>query len=191
MFIGAARPYILNEEQPNKGLDMAQFQIIENPNCDLRERLADLIDTNGHAPQSVDRDIISNAPYVLIITCHTGRIIAGSSIKSAHDGVAEFGFNIVEKEFRRIGLGYWMTSRRLKRADELGVSLVYSMIRNSNEASRNNLKKSGFRHAGRYLHRGDSKTRLDWYIRLIKPMNRIQRNHCMRRIIQNRVSVIH
>jgi|GEM_PF-3477043 len=178
-------------EKPVITPDLSPYLIHENPGHDLREKLANLIDSNGHAPQPVDRDVMHNAPYVLIVCDKSDNIIAGTCIKFAQQDTAEFGFSIVQNAFRRTGLGYWMTQRRLSRAGEMGISLVYSMVRDNNQASRNNLKKSGFRHAGRYLHRSDQKIRLDWYVKMLRPMSRRERNSLMRQIISDRIAVIH
>lgn len=167
------------------------YQLIENPGFQRKEKLADLLDANGHIPQPVDRQLLHQAPYVLVILNQYGELIGGSSIKSLDDGVAEFGFTIVAEPYRRMGLGNHITRRRLNQAIRLGARLICSMVRYNNVRSRNNLKKTGFRFAGRYLHRFDGKTRLDWYVKWLVPMSRHQRNHIMRKVIADRVAVIY
>ncbi len=185
------QPRIPVQDQFNRNPNLWGLTAIDKPNLSERQELANMIDSNGHAPLPVDREVLNNAPYVLVLKDDREKIVAGACIKSINAGAAEFGFSIVDFKYRRMGLAYWMTQCRLVRAKQMGLSLVYSMVRDSNEASRNNLKKSGFRHAGRYLHRGDVKTRLDWYTMAIKPMSRSQRNKLVRMIISDRVAVIY
>ncbi len=175
----------------NAQADLSSFRIIENPGQEMRDNLATMIDDNAHAPQPVQRWLMYQAPYVLIVTDHRDQIIAGAGIKKIQRNTAEFGFSIVQPAFRRMGLGCWMTQRRLNYAHKLGLSLVYSMVRENNLASRQNLKKCGFRHAGRYLHKTDCRIRIDWYVKSLEPLTRNQRNHLMRPVIRERVAVLY
>jgi hypothetical protein len=79
----------------------------------------------------------------------------------------------------------------MQKASDLGVKLIYSKVRDSNEKSRMNLKKAGFRFAGRYISRVDKATRLDWYTKSLQPLPRKQQKRIMREILSDSVAVLY
>lgn len=167
------------------------LRFIENPTPALKQQLVEALNANRHIPYRVEHDQLLKAPYTLVILNEKGKLVAGSAIKCLNQAAAEFGFTLVVPEYRRLGLGFTMTQQRLHVAEHLGANLVYSMIRDNNEKSRENLKKSGFRFAGKYLSRHDKKTRLDWYIKILQPISRQQRQRIMRQVMAERIAVIH
>ena len=166
-------------------------QFIENPGNKIRGQLAEALNQNAHIPYHVSAKTLYDLPYLVIALDKQQQVVAGSSIRTIHNQVGEFGFTLVTKPYRHRGIAYHMTQLRLNQAKQSGLKIVYAMVRDNNHRSRQNLKKACFRFAGKYLSQYDKCVRLDWYTQNLNPLSRKQRLQMMRPIMAHRISAIY
>ncbi|MBT1444708.1 GNAT family N-acetyltransferase [Shewanella sp. JM162201] len=156
--------------------------IREAANDTEREAAAALIDRRDDHHHPLDRTELKRARLVLLAFYGEALVgtaaikspaIKAASIKAAvinADGhgessdVAELGYLVVDKAFRRRGIGAALTAARIDWARAQGIRLLWATVRDENHASRDNLVKAGWQFFGNYLSiRGTGNT-IGWYV---------------------------
>lgn len=141
--------------------------IREAANDTEREAAAALIDRRDDNHHPLDRTELKRARLVLL--AFYGEALVGTAAIKAdgHDessDVAELGYLVVDKAFRRRGIGAALTAARIDWARAQGIRLLWATVRDENHASRDNLVKAGWQFFGNFLSiRGTGNT-IGWYV---------------------------
>jgi len=159
------------------------FQLVftRSPSPQLITSFMNALNDNGHLPYSVSDENLLQAPYIQIAHTAEGEFVAGCTIKHYDGQLAEIGFMLVEKKYRQLGLGEYMTRLRINVARQLGIEMLYAKVRGKNISSMNNLSKAGFQSAGNFLSQKDLYSTITW---MYLPLQRMSRHECHQRLLR-------
>ncbi|WP_338592344.1 GNAT family N-acetyltransferase [Shewanella khirikhana] len=124
---------------------------------------AALIDSRDDNHHPLDHEALRQAR--LLMLAWDGDVLAGcGAIKAGSGEVAELGYLVVSKAYRRQGIAARLTEARIAWARQAGIKLLWATVRAENSASRDNLLKAGWQFFGDYLSiRGTGNT-IGWYV---------------------------
>ncbi|WP_372872477.1 GNAT family N-acetyltransferase [Shewanella sp.] len=127
---------------------------------------AALIDSRDDNHHPLDHGALRQAR--LLMLAWDGDVLAGcGAVKAGVGEVAELGYLVVAKAYRRRGIAALLTQARIQWARQAGIKLLWATVRAENSASRDNLLKAGWQFFGDYLSiRGTGNT-IGWYVMLL------------------------
>lgn len=166
------------------------FVFTDEPSPKLLEKFAHALNRNGHLPYRINLEQLLQLTYVQIAHTHDGEFIAGCAIKHCDGELAEIGFMLVDKNYRRLGLAEYMTKTRINIAQKKGANILYTKVREDNVKSMNNLRKAGFQTAGSFFSQKDSFSPVTWLYLPLKPMSHQECSQRLKRKLINSVSFI-
>jgi L-amino acid N-acyltransferase YncA len=140
----------------------SDIHYVVKPNKDLLNQAMNLLDSRVNVAHLLDRDAFSRA-FFIVVAVLDGVVIGVATIKSSTTSAKELGFLMVDPNFRRMGIAEKLTLHRILYVRDQGVSLLYSVIKESNLASINNMKKQNFYFLGCYQSAMGSGLWFDWY----------------------------
>ncbi len=145
-----------------------------NPNPALLKQAEDLLDSRTNVKDLLDREAFSRS-FVVVIAVHDSRVIAVASIKGGnHPTAKELGYLMVSPDFRRLGIAAALTKLRMQYAEDNGLDLLYSVIKDANLPSIANMEKHGFQKFGLYRSIFGSGLAFAWYF---YPLNEAVDSH--------------
>ena len=100
-----------------------QLVFTSSPSPQLITSFMNALNDNGHLPYSVSYENLLQAPYIQIAHTAEGEFVAGCTIKHYDGKLAEIGFMLVEKKYRQLALGEYMTRLRINVARQLGIEM--------------------------------------------------------------------
>ncbi len=160
------------------------FRFSSSPSMVYLQAFAEALNENAHLPYKVSHRQIAAAPYCLVATTSAGEFVGACTIRQRHGVMAEIGFMLVKKEYRRQGLAQHMTRLRIAQAQQLGIKLLYARVRGNNIGSIENLRKAGFQSAGEFLSQKDRHSTISWFYLALQPMS----EQACRRLLALRVA---
>ncbi len=140
----------------------SDINYVVKPNEFLLNQAMDLLDSRINVVHLLDRAAFIRA-FFIVVAVFEERVIGVATIKSSGSSAKELGFLMVDPQFRRRGIAEKLTMHRIDYARQQRVSLLYSVIKESNFASINNMKKQAFHFFGRYQSALGSGLWFDWY----------------------------
>jgi len=161
-----------------------------SPSPQLINSFVNALNENGHLPYSISYEQLLEAPYIQVVHTAEGNFVAGCTIKHYDGELAEIGFMLVDKKYRQLGLGEYMTRLRINYAQQLGAKLLYAKVRGKNISSMNNLTKAGFQSAGDFLSKKDLYSTITWMYLPLQHMTRYDCSQHLQRKLANLVPVI-
>lgn len=146
------------------------------PAAPLLEQAMDLLDTRTNVAHLLDRPAFLSA-FFTVVAMDNDKVVGVATIKGGEASAKELGFLMVDPTYRRQGIAAALTSHRLRYAQEQGVSLLYSVIKESNLPSISNMQKHNFHFFGRYQSAMGSGLWFDWYYFPLHSENAIMEMH--------------
>lgn len=178
------------DDYPDPGPSAAaSLRYTHAPTPQLLREFAAALNKNGHLRSRVLASQLRRLPYVQIATDRHGRFVAGCSIKWRAGDAAEIGYMIVERRYRRCGIGAAMTRARIDHARAQGIRMLCAKIRRDNLFSVRNIEKAGFTHAHTSHGQVLANSYIDWYFLPLCTMSQIEYQRLLRQITQAQTPV--
>lgn len=127
------------------------------------EQGAKIVDAGQQLIGKLDPNKLAQAEGLVVAL--RGNVAVGlAAIKKAKiTGVAEIGYLAVAEDLRKHGIGHALTLKRIQLGRDLGLSMIYSNIRRTNEASIGNARKAGYQYWGDFYSAYDPEQVLSWF----------------------------
>lgn len=159
------------------------FIFTSEPSIELLNTFVEALNENGHLPYTVSLKQLLDALYVQIAHTPEGEFIGGCTIKHSDGVLAEIGYMLVNKKYRRLGVADYMTQLRISHAKQLQIKILYVKVKGNNTDSMNNLYKAGFQSMGIFLSERGLYSAMTWLYLPLKPMT----NRACRRYLQHKL----
>jgi GNAT superfamily N-acetyltransferase len=132
------------------------------PNDEQLAAAADLIDYGGQLAEKLDRYRFQQSS-VIVVAFEDAKVVGVAAVKRRRGDAAETGYLVVHKNYRRIGIGNYLLTRRIEESRKQGLAFLYTNVRAMNEESIGNLKKSGFQFWGNFISRYGTPHIISWF----------------------------
>ena len=100
----------------------------DTPSLILMKKFMFALNASGHLHYEVTIQQLKQVAYLQVASTYWGAFISGSTIKYRDGDVAEMGFMLVDKKYRRQGLAEHMTQSRINYAHHAGIKRLYAKV---------------------------------------------------------------
>jgi len=152
-----------DESRLHKRPEHSGIIFTDTPSPDLLNKFTFALNANGHLRYHVNVEQLLSVSYIQIAYTPWGDFVGGSTIKCCDNTVAEMGYMLVAREYRRQGLAEGMTISRIRYARKTGIKILCAKVRKNNVNSIANLRKAGFQPVDEFLRQKYDLSAISWF----------------------------